>query len=298
MTLTPHPAASSDECAGCPLKSRAICRAVRAGSATGQRGLRVRRLTQDWVLKEEGEAPKLSGILRRGYLRTERMLEDGRRSIVGITVPSDPVGAWLEPSGTCAIVAATDVEICTFEPQLLRSLMARDPVLRMQVLRMTADQHARQLELVWRRGALNSRERIIAFLVMAADIMPSETLPDGGVVVSIPISRRDWADITNTTVETICRTLGQLVEMDMLQSLTPARYRIKDMTALAELAGIDPDLDRMDQSHATPQALRAAPNNPIRARLRDEGVPPLARKAVPGARAFGATPSKAETYGA
>jgi CRP/FNR family transcriptional regulator len=294
MTQMHPPAAPSDNCAGCPLKSRAICRAVRAGSATGQRGLRVRRLTQDWVLQEEGEAPKLTGILRRGYLRTERILEDGRRCIVGLTVPSDPVGAWLEPSGSCAIVAATDVEICTFEPQMLRSLMARDALLRMQVLRMAADQHARQLELVWRRGALNSRERIIAFLVMAADIMPRELLPDGGVVVSIPISRRDWADITNTTVETICRTLGQLVEQDLLQSLTPARYRIKDMAALSEQAGIDPDLDRMDHGPAIPQALLAAPNHPIRARLRDGDVPGIAHKAVhkgvPGARPMGATP--------
>jgi CRP-like cAMP-binding protein len=294
MTQMHPPAATSDNCAGCPLKSRAICRAVRAGSATGQRGLRVRRLTQDWVLQEEGEAPKLTGILRRGYLRTERILEDGRRCIVGLTVPSDPVGAWLEPSGSCAIVAATDVEICTFEPQMLRSLMARDALLRMQVLRMAADQHARQLELVWRRGALNSRERIIAFLVMAADIMPRELLPDGGVVVSIPISRRDWADITNTTVETICRTLGQLVEQDLLQSLTPARYRIKDMAALSEQAGIDPDLDRMDHGPAIPQALLAAPNHPIRARLRDGDVPGIAHKAVhkgvPGARPMGATP--------
>jgi CRP/FNR family transcriptional regulator, anaerobic regulatory protein len=290
MTLMPHPAASSDHCTGCPWKSRALCRAVRAGSTNGQRGPRVRRLAQDWVLQEEGEAPKLTGILRRGYLRTERMLEDGRRCIVGLSVPSDPVGAWLEPSGTCAVVAATDVEICTFEPQLLRSLMARDPVLRMQVLRMAADQHARQLELVWRRGALNSRERIIAFLVMAADIMPSEPLPDGDVIVSIPISRRDWADITNTTVETICRTLGQLVDQDLLQSLSPARYRIKDMTALSELAGIDPDLDRMDHGQTIHQTGMATQSHAMRTRVGNAGLPPMARKPLSGAYPMGAGP--------
>jgi hypothetical protein len=84
------------------------------------------------------------------------------------------------------------------------------------------------------------------------------------------------------------------VEQDLLQSLTPARYRIKDMAALSEQAGIDPDLDRMDHGPAIPQALLAAPNHPIRARLRDGDVPGIAHKAVhkgvPGARPMGATP--------
>lgn len=235
-------------CRGCPLKSRAICRAVHAKAPLGGRGMhRLRTLGPDWVLQEEGDAPKLTGILRRGYLRTERMLEDGRRCVVGLAVPGDPVGAWTETAASCTIAAATEVEICTFDTTALRRVLADDPTLRMEILYAMAEQHARQLDLVWRRGALTSRERIIAFLVMAADIMPSEALPDGGIVVTVPVSRRDWADITNTTVETICRTLGQLADQGAIQSLSQGRYIIPDLAVLAELAGLDPDLDRMAQ---------------------------------------------------
>lgn len=246
MTLLQTPIAAQ-HCAQCPLASRAICRAVSAAAAAtgGRQGPRLRRFPADWVLREDGETPKLTGILRRGYLRTERILEDGRRSIVDLAVPSDLVGIRMDDAYSGTVAAATDVEICTFDPQLLRSLKARDPKLRLDILRATARRHARQLDLVWRRGALNSRERIIAFLTMAAEIMPSEPLPDGSLVLSMPISRRDWADLTNTTVETICRTLGQLVAQGHLQSLAPARYRIKDLAALSELAGLDPQLDGM-----------------------------------------------------
>jgi len=275
-----HPIAT-DVCARCTLRSRAICRAVQAGAAAaGRRGLRVRTLAQDWVLQEEGEAPKLTGILRRGYLRTERILEDGRRCIVGLTVPSDPVGAWLEGAGNCTVSAATEVEICTFDPQMLRILVDRDPAMRMEILRAAAEQHARQLELVWRRGALNSRERIIAFLVMAAEIMPSEPLPDGSLVVSIPISRRDWADITNTTVETICRTLGQLAEPGVVESLAPGRYRIADLAELSRLAGIDPDLDRIANCRGTSEGQAVPHAQPNRTRPRDPVLPPIAGRSL------------------
>lgn len=239
MATAQNGQAAQDACGSCTLRTRAVCKAVAAASV-GRAGIRVRKLPSGWVLQDEGESPKLTGILRRGYLRTERILEDGRRSIVGLTLPADPVGAWLEPEGKCSISAATDVEICSFDPQVLRRLFEREPALRMQVLRAAAEQHARQLEFLWRRGALSSRERIIAFLVMAAEIMPTEALPDGGMIVTVPISRRDWADMTNTTVETICRTLGQLAEQGVIESRTQGRFRINNLADLADMAGIDP----------------------------------------------------------
>lgn len=284
MTTRQKTTDGSGACTGCPLKSRAICRKVHAGIATdGQGARRLRNLAQDWVLQDEGEPPKLTGILRRGYLRTERMLEDGRRCIVGLAVPGDPVGAWLDSTGSCTVSAATDVEICSFDPKALRRVMSRDASLRMEILYAAAEQHARQLELVWRRGALTSRERIIAFLVMAAEVMPSEALPDGGIIVSIPVSRRDWADITNTTVETICRTLGQLADQDAIESMANGRYRIHDLVALSHLAGIDPDMDRISQARGRHEAGAAPLAKANRGPLSNPALTPLSAKRFPSA---------------
>jgi CRP/FNR family transcriptional regulator, anaerobic regulatory protein len=244
MATLDRSASTNSLCAGCNPRNRALCQAV-AAAAGGRSGIRQRKLAAGWVLQDQGEAPKLTGILRRGYLRAERILEDGRRSIVGLALPADPIGAWLAQDGQCSISAATDVEICSFDPAILRRLFEQEPALRLTILRAAAEQYARQLEFLWRRGALNSRERIIAFLVMAAEIMPSEPLPGGGLEVSVPISRRDWADITNTTVETICRTLGQLAEQGLIESRAQGRYRIKNLSELADMAGIDPETDVM-----------------------------------------------------
>ena len=292
MTIRQKTTNGLGACMGCPLKSRAICRTLHAGATTdGQGARRLRNLTQDWVLQEEGEAPKLTGILRRGYLRTERMLEDGRRCIVGLAVPGDPIGAWMESAGTCTIAAATDVEICTFDPKALRRIMSRDPALRMEILYAAAEQHARQLELVWRRGALTSRERIIAFLVRAAEFMPSEALADGSIILSIPVSRRDWADITNTTVETICRTLGQLVDQDAIEGMSNGRYRIHDLVALAHLAGIDPDMDRISQARGRHDGAATQPSKTSHGHLTTPAATPLSAKRFSGAHYGDTRPS-------
>ena len=110
--------------------------------------------------------------------------------------------------------------------------------------------------------------------------MPSEPLPDGSVVVSIPISRRDWADITNTTVETICRTLGQLAEPGVVESLAPGRYRIADLAELSRLAGIDPDLDRIANCRGTSEGQAVPHAQPNRTRPRDPVLPPIAGRSL------------------
>nr|WP_239025573.1 Crp/Fnr family transcriptional regulator [Roseibacterium persicicum] len=242
-----------DLCAGCPLRSRRLCRVIRATSfGNGAGGPRLRRLPQDRTLQEEGGAPNLTGVLRRGYLRAERMMPDGRRSILGLLVPGDLVGDWAGAAGSCSLAAATDVEICAIDPRLARRVADEDAALRIEILHATAAQTARQLEMVWRRGALTSRERIIAFLVMAAEIMPVAPQGDGSLVLTIPISRRDWADLTNTTVETICRTLGYLADKDMVRPEGPGRYHVRDLDVLCRLAGLDPEHDRVAPGHDAP----------------------------------------------
>jgi CRP-like cAMP-binding protein len=108
------------------------------------------------------------------------------------------------------------------------------------------DQYRRFLNLLWWNGALSSRERIIAFLVNAAEIMPTEPQPDGSIVLSMQTDRSDWADLTNTTVETICRTVRYLEEKRLITSLSPYRFQIHNLDALARLAGVDPPSMRMN----------------------------------------------------
>ena len=251
-------------CGNCPLKSSRLCKSVLDVSAqSGPRSLpRHRAIEAETCLQEEDERAQFAGVLRRGYLRTERILRDGRRSVLSFLAPGDLIGEALGVVRGPALVAATDAEYCAFDPATLRRAFRVDAPLNAQFLAEAMKQHTRQLEMVWRRGALNSRERIVAFMVMAAEFMPTEPLPDGSVILTIKVSRKDWADFSNTTVETICRTLAYLTEKEMVSTVAPSRYRIRDLGVLAQLAGLDSLSDRyamgMDRVPQTPDLGRSS----------------------------------------
>lgn len=237
--------ASPAVCFGCRASGRSVCKIMRSAVSADPAVPRMRSFKRDWIFQDQHDAPRLTGIIRRGYIRAERILHDGRRSILGLLVPGDLVGNWPGSARSCTLAAATDVQVCAYDPQLVRRVAARDAGLRLELLRIAADQNACQLDMVWRRGAMNSRERIIGFMVMATQIMPVHAAPEGGIVLDIDISRRDWADLTNTSVETICRLLGDLSETGMVRAIGGGRYHIRDLEALADLAGIDQRMDRL-----------------------------------------------------
>jgi CRP/FNR family transcriptional regulator len=228
------------------LQTGGSCRALAAFPARSDPACipRLKSVSAETTLHAENELPRFGGVLRKGYLRTERILADGRRSILGFLGPGDMIGEALGSVRGPALVAATDAELCVLDAACLRRAMQQDPALRHRLLAEAVRQHNRQLEMVWRRGAFNSRERVAAFLVMAAEFMPADHLPDGSIVLKVEVSRKDWADFTNTTPETISRTIGQLARAGLVEQLMPGRYRIRDIDALCLFAGLDPVHDR------------------------------------------------------
>ncbi len=265
-------------CHTCPHKFRHLCRVVFAEDHN--HGLRIQRRIRAFPaetrLQEENEPPRFTGILRRGYIRAERVLQNGNRTILNFLAPGDLVGNFLGMEREPALVAATDMEICTFDAAALRRAISDDDRVNVDLLAEGVAQHTRQLEMIWRRGALSSRERIIAFMIMATEFMPVEHLHDGGAVVTIRVSRKDWADFANSTVETICRTLGDLSDRGMVEQVQAGRYHIRDLAALARLAGLDSLRDSKAMTRAERGADAAGPDRTLTV-SRGEARAPVSR---------------------
>jgi CRP/FNR family transcriptional regulator, anaerobic regulatory protein len=202
---------------------------------------RPRLVPQNMPLLLKGDTARdISGIVLRGLLRRVRLRSDGHRSLLGLAFPGDLVIGSSDWATGELLEAVTEVEICAFEVDALRQMMSEDDCIQRYVMRRITDQHARQLDMIWQRGALNSRERIIAVLVAVARRLPLEACPEGGCILSLPLPRRDWADLANTSVESISRTLGQLADKGLVRTLAPGRYWLRNLGLLAFLAGLGP----------------------------------------------------------
>lgn len=238
--MTPEIAQLTPErCQRCTLPGAALCRAVAATKGVGVRPAHLRRFDRDTTIFEEGQERGVVGVVRSGYLRKERMSRDGRRTLLGLACPGDTIGALPGRSIAYSLEAATDAEICAFDNATMQRMVAQDTDFRLHLLQQAAEQHATLLEMIWWRGALTTRERIIAFLLMAAEVMPVVPQPDGSIIVTIELARRDWADLSNTTVESISRTMRHLSEKDLVKTVAPGRFRIRNLDSLASLAGMD-----------------------------------------------------------
>ncbi len=224
-------------CTGCWLRESKLCSTVRSAALPPHHPTRLRRIGRDQPVSPLSAATSPPAILRSGYLRLETMTADGRRNILGLAVPGDLISNWQGKQRRFALETASDVELCVLDRALVKGLVERDPDFRLQLLRETEIQHARQLHLIWQRGALTSRERAIAFLLLALETMPTRPIGDNAVLVRIEISRRDWADLANTTVETISRTLSFCARGGLIECVGPQQIIVRDLQALTNLAG-------------------------------------------------------------
>ncbi len=245
MTRTFRPISSHtnpDRCEECTLRGSRLCR-VATSHATHVQPARLRRFERDAPIFAHGDMAAFLGVLRRGYLRQERLIGDASRTLISLAFPGDIVGALPGQRATFSLEAATDAEICAFDAETVRRMVKENAQFRMHILREASRRLERKIEMIWQRGALNARERVIAFLAMAASRMSSEPQPDGSVIVTVELSRADWADIANTAVETVSRTLSELCGIGVIESLARFRYQIHDLDQLSRLAGLDPEYE-------------------------------------------------------
>jgi CRP/FNR family transcriptional regulator len=231
-----------ETCRTCTLRGAMLCHAV-ARQPSGGRAVRLRRFDRDATIYSEGEHPRFLGVLRRGVLRKDRICRNGDRTLLALAFPGDVVGGLPGDRANFSLEAATVAEVCVFDIDAVRRMIEADAGFRIHILREFSRRFERQLEMIWQRGVLTCRERITGFLVLAAARMPAEPQPDGSVIVNVDISRRDWADLTNTSVESVSRTLNDLYRTGEVEALSSSRYRIRDLDGLTALAGLDPEHD-------------------------------------------------------
>lgn len=236
-------------CKCCRLSGSELCRIVCDGSHSIGQAAKTRRFARGDTLVGQGDFPRFMGVLLSGYTRQVRLRLNGNHTVFGLACPGDIVGGVPGIAADYVTEASTDIEICTYDRVTVHNLMLESAIFRHFILREAGRQHQRLLEAAWRRNALGSRERIIAFLVGATKIMPTHFLSDGSLVMQIEVSRQDWASLTNTAVETVSRTMRYLAQMEMVTSLTPYKLHIKDIDKLALLAGVERPAGPLDILH-------------------------------------------------
>jgi CRP/FNR family nitrogen fixation transcriptional regulator len=142
--------------------------------------------------------------VRKGAVRSYKLLRDGRRQIAAFHLVGDIFGLVNGGSHRFTAEAVVETTLRLVKRQSLDTAADGDAVVTRTLLIMTANnlQHAENHMLLL--GRKHSLEKVAAFLIEMDGRLTA------AAVMTLPMTRRDIADYLGLTVETVSRALSRM----------------------------------------------------------------------------------------
>jgi CRP/FNR family nitrogen fixation transcriptional regulator len=210
------------------LAQRALARPVDEMSQVGAR----RTFTKGDELFAEGEAADFFYKVVSGTVRVCKLLSDGRRQIEAFQLPGDIFGLESGAEHRFTAEAVEDVVVLAFRRRRFASLVHDNPAFGDQLMSSMIRSLERAQEHMVLLGRKTAQEKIATFLLdMSRRLANADR-------VDLPMQRTDVADHLGLTIETVSRTLSQMVRDGLIKLAATGRtIVISDKGALQALNG-------------------------------------------------------------
>ena len=177
-----------------------------------------------------------------GIAKLTQTMEDGRRQMVGLLLPSDFVGRPGRQQAAYDVTAVNDVVMCCFRKKPFEELMVRTPHVAQRLLEMTLDELDAAREWMLLLGRKTAREKIASLLAIIA--RREATLKQrslGATVFDLPLTREEMADYLGLTLETVSRQISALKREGLIALEGNRRVTVPDFNKLMDVTGDDSD---------------------------------------------------------
>jgi CRP/FNR family transcriptional regulator len=185
-------------------------------------------------------APALAvHCIRTGRVKLVKIGPHGDELVIRLLGPGETFGyrAILanEPYSATA-EAVEETTVCTIPRETLLSLIRRSPNLAFEFLAKLAREMRLSEELMMELRQERVRQRTAHFMLMLIEEGGEEPVP--GMMVRLPMKRKDIARMIGTSPETLSRTLRHLADRGILD-VGRSEIGITNLVALRRLAGKD-----------------------------------------------------------
>jgi CRP/FNR family nitrogen fixation transcriptional regulator len=198
----------------------------------GLRGLPAKEVSfdRDEEIYGESEPAEYLYCVRRGAVRTFKLLRDGRRQIDAFHLPGEYFGGAASETHILTAEAVVETKVAIVKRRALENAAAHDAATACALWKRAADELRNAQEHMLLLGRKSAMERVVAFLL---DM--DRRLSVAGVL-ALPMCRRDIGDYLGLTLETVSRSLSALAEKGALsfsgsrQIVLKNRARLQAMT--------------------------------------------------------------------
>jgi CRP/FNR family transcriptional regulator, nitrogen fixation regulation protein len=159
----------------------------------------------------EGDAAEYFYKIVSGTVRTSKLLSDGRRQVEAFLLPGDIFGIEHGRDHRFTAEAVEDVVAMAFKRSRFTSLVHDDPAFGDQLMSSMIKSLDRAHDHMLLLGRKTAQEKIATFLLDMA------TRLSKGDRFDLPMQRTDIADHLGLTIETVSRTLTQMVRDGLIK---------------------------------------------------------------------------------
>ena len=169
-------------------------------------------------------------VVHSGSVRIVHLLETGRERVLRVLGQGDVVGEASFVLGRRPehyVYADTDAELCTFDHSDLARLVAKYPGIAVKMLQVQSERLAAAERMLAAMSGADVGARLAAYLLD----LPTRRDTDG-LVVELPMAKKDVASFLGTTPETLSRRLRELADDGTIRLLQGRRIALVDLDAL------------------------------------------------------------------
>jgi CRP-like cAMP-binding protein len=184
----------------------------------------------------EGEPALGFFVLDAGSVKLTQLTPEGHQVVLRLIGPGDAFGGVAAFGGAAYPVTAeavTDASALEWRGEVMARLMERHPALALNALKFVAAR-LHELQVQYRQLATEKVERRIARALLRL-VQQSGRRVEVGVLIDLPLSREDIAQMTGTTLYTVSRVISRF-EADGILDAGRQRMLIRNPHGLLRIA--------------------------------------------------------------
>ena len=232
------------DCGDCPIRHRAVCSRCDGPELARLEEMKYyRSFEAGQNVVWSGDRMDFVASVVSGIATLTQTMEDGRRQMVGLLLPSDFVGRPGRGHAAYDVTATTDLVMCCFRKKPFEEMMISTPHIGQRLLEMTLDELDAAREWMLLLGRKTAREKIASLLAILArrDTGLKAKAAKGPISFDLPLTREEMADYLGLTLETVSRQISALKREGVIELEGKRHVKVADIDRLIEQTGDDSD---------------------------------------------------------
>lgn len=171
------------------------------------------------VFFREGDPAESFFVLETGSVKLTQLTPEGHQIVMRLLGPGAAFGGVAAFGGATYPVTAeaiTDSSAFEWPGDVMAALLERHPRMALNALRFVAGR-LHELQVQYRQLATERVERRIARALLRL-VQQAGRRVESGVLIDLPLSREDVAQMTGTTLYTVSRTISRLESEGVLEA--------------------------------------------------------------------------------